>query len=403
VDKAGKEHRKYDNHLNPLSRGGQIEISGNNLSGQFRVFEADFDPNKAGTFLLDLFDCDYGKKVDMPDEILLCGPGYINGSEGFARYSWNDSFSGQSYYVEHSGFQYLEVKDEYGCMSHDSVYVHVIPDPVVVIEGNDMICPDGGSTLLFVDSKDQIRWNTGAGDQMIFVDEVGLYSVTVTDQYGCIYTSEIEIGVYESFIPHMDDYYMATAQDTINLYPGDYLGYRWSNGETTPCLVIAGNTMKEGIHLMGLEVQDFNGCFYHHEFSVEIFQLKSYSSGNPAISQPDQIEMNGLSGFDGIIGFDPEELSTGGCDIRISPNPGKDIFQVRVFVDEGFLSENTYGEDNHLLVFGSRGEFVEKLTMSSEIRQYNLNLQGKVLPGTYYIALQTGNSICSIKKLVVLP
>jgi hypothetical protein len=67
-------------------------------------------------------------------------------------------------------------------------------------------------------------------------------------------------------------------------------------------------------------------------------------------------------------------------------------------MDEYILEEN-----KQLLIFGSRGDLVDKQAIDNNVNKYTIDLQGKAQPGTYYVALLSGNKIYSIKKLVVLP
>jgi len=70
--------------------------------------------------------------------------------------------------------------------------LHVVPSPNAHISGPSMLC-SGSSTLLTADSALSYLWNTGATTQSIEVNSTGVYSVTVTNEYGCTDTDTFQI------------------------------------------------------------------------------------------------------------------------------------------------------------------------------------------------------------------
>ena len=83
-----------------------------------------------------------------------------------------------------------------GLCTYTSVdYQVTVGNPEVHIEGDDVLCPDWWAASIEVpDTFAEYQWNVpNENDFMLEIEEVGIYSVTVTDFYGCTATDEIEL------------------------------------------------------------------------------------------------------------------------------------------------------------------------------------------------------------------
>jgi len=120
--------------------------------------------------------------------------------EGFNQYNWSNQSNGNSIQIDQAGTFSITVSDANGCIAEDSIIVSVANPPNIVISGDPTICELGESTTtLEVNSDfDFYVWSNGEETQSILVDEVGFYTVTVTDSVGC--TNETFIQVDEENI-----------------------------------------------------------------------------------------------------------------------------------------------------------------------------------------------------------
>jgi gliding motility-associated-like protein len=87
----------------------------------------------------------------------------------------------------------------------------VVLDSADVNLGNDTVITAGSVIDLMPDSTySSYLWNTGSNTRIISVDKPGIYTLTVTNQYGCVATDEIEvivdIGIPNFFTPNNDGY-----------------------------------------------------------------------------------------------------------------------------------------------------------------------------------------------------
>ncbi|MBO4489056.1 MAG: gliding motility-associated C-terminal domain-containing protein [Bacteroidales bacterium] len=74
--------------------------------------------------------------------------------------------------------------------------VGLYQSPVAQITGDLYICP-GNTTVLTVDSAHSYFWNTGVTTQTLAVTQPGDYSVTVTDEHGCVASAMHSISLSE--------------------------------------------------------------------------------------------------------------------------------------------------------------------------------------------------------------
>ncbi len=77
--------------------------------------------------------------------------------------------------------------------------------------GNDTIIAPGTTITLSPDSTyTAYQWSTGSTSRTIEVNQAGVYTLTVTNEYGCTSTDEIEvivdIGIPNFFTPDGDGY-----------------------------------------------------------------------------------------------------------------------------------------------------------------------------------------------------
>ncbi|MCX6258095.1 MAG: hypothetical protein NTW49_09420 [Bacteroidia bacterium] len=112
-------------------------------------------------------------------------------------YLWNNGETGSFINVSpsSSSYYYVTVTDAANYSSSGNVYVVVHPLPMVSL-GNDISFNEGGSATLDAGQGfSSYLWSTGASVQTIVVSQSGIYSVTVTNQYGCSGSDNIQVTV----------------------------------------------------------------------------------------------------------------------------------------------------------------------------------------------------------------
>ncbi len=173
------------------------------------------------------------------------GPGYT--------YEWryNDGSGwvvvgyGDTYLATLAGTYHVRVTSEYGCESEcEPIIITVYPNPVCSIEGVLEFC-EGESTTLTASGGVSYEWSTGETTASIEVMSGGVYSVTVTNEYGCTSSCEVEVIVNPNPDPVIViNCYTTVCEGTVaTLTSTPATSYLWSNGETTQSIDVteAGN------------------------------------------------------------------------------------------------------------------------------------------------------------------
>jgi hypothetical protein len=85
------------------------------------------------------------------------------------------------------------------------------------------------------------KWNTGATTKSIYVNSSGTYKLIITDtKTGCIDSTEIAIKVEDNLQPTIKGSNICSGESaTLEVLPNDpSYTYLWSNGESTPVIVV---------------------------------------------------------------------------------------------------------------------------------------------------------------------
>lgn len=213
-------------------------------------------------------------EVPTPTPAVAGGPYLCEGDtdtlavEGsFAAYNWvgfsNDSFL----VVNQPGNYLLRVTDTYGCEGDTSVSITEIPAQQPGLVTPPGLCPDGEATLSLSESWAGYQWTGGSADSLLVVDTAGLYSVTVTDTFGCAYTAASAIEEVPAPTPVVSgDTAFCDGGNSLFLTVQNYDAYLWSTGDTTSMAVV-----DEGGEYF-VTVTAANGCT-----GVDTFEVTEYA------------------------------------------------------------------------------------------------------------------------------
>ena len=152
----------------------------------------------------------------------------------------------------------VTITDINGCTSVCSKTVNVDPAPVCAISGSDTFCL-GQSSVICAIGGNNYQWSNGEITPCITVSVAGIYTVTITDSYGC--TSVCNKTMVElTTIPYCfidGETYFCLGDSTEICGPTGPFTYLWSSGEiaeTTRCISV----YETGTYT--LTITDSNGC-----------------------------------------------------------------------------------------------------------------------------------------------
>ena len=202
-----------------------------------------------------------------PDQSFCAGDSLLlDAGAGFAQYLWNNGNTAQQLTVNTAGPHSVIGTTAEGCRSFDTLTVlNVYPLPIVTLNKDSVLCTGDQNRLDAGNGFIDYSWNNGSNSQSIIVNDIGVYSVTVTDNNGCKGADTTKITV---MFPKPTGF--LGADTAICAYWGLQLKanasfdqYAWSTGSTASSI----NIRQTGI--FWLQVKDSNGCFGKDSITID--------------------------------------------------------------------------------------------------------------------------------------
>jgi gliding motility-associated-like protein len=193
------------------------------------------------------------------------GTALLDAGAGYEIYTWSTNENTQTIEVSTPGIYSVTVADASGCSGETSYEVGPAPLAMVEITGVTSFC-DGESSLLEATPGFVLyQWSTGSDQSSINVTQSGTYSVTVTDDLGCVATDSIVITVFEIIDPVIagPDYICEEESALLDAGSG-FVVYQWSTGDSTQTILVS------IADIYGLTVTDVNGCVSSSDFELII-------------------------------------------------------------------------------------------------------------------------------------
>jgi hypothetical protein len=213
------------------------------------------------------------------------------------QYLWSTGETTQSIVVTMPGLYSLTVTNGNGCTGaiERNIEVHPAPD-VPVISGATAFC-DGDSIIISTGSATAYLWSTGEMTQSISVNETGIYSVTVYNQFGCQAESELS-HIMELTSPTLTIVPVPGSTefcegDSLVLNVSNAAAYLWSTGETTQSITIK----TSGDY--SVTITDAFGCMNESNvIEVTVFPIPQIDLGDAIIlEEGDSITISAGTGF----------------------------------------------------------------------------------------------------------
>ena len=169
--------------------------------------------------------------VDLgPDQEICAGESHVFEPSGnYSGYTWHNSSHGNSYTGTITETIWVNVSDQYGCETSDTVELLVHPAPQLNLGNDTMICADSGYKIM-VPGFTAYHWSTGESTGSIVVySGNGLITLMVTDEHSCTATDTIIIlectgnrlfdDITNTFTPNGDGIHDVWMINNIELYP----------------------------------------------------------------------------------------------------------------------------------------------------------------------------------------
>ena len=193
----------------------------------------------------------------------ICEGGFVilNAEPGFVSYIWSNGSTAQQIQVLQGGTYSVTVTDAIGCQDSAISVVTEFAAPNVDLGGDISACDSIELNSGVI--APAYAWSTGATTQTIYATVTGFYSVTATSPQGCTGSDQILVTIYES--PTIDlgpniSLCVETGETAALAAGSGFAMYQWSNGETTPNIIVGGFGGSVGSQNFSVQVTNDNGC-----------------------------------------------------------------------------------------------------------------------------------------------
>ena len=259
VGNLGDPHNWYNNGSIIANPGGQsVGWAGNSngwltaknkltgLAGQPNVllrfaFASDAVINLEG-FAFDDIVIQEGPVLNLASPLVLCSGDTLTLDAGpnWSSYLWSTNENTRTIKVTNPGYYLVRVTDAYGFTAQDTI--EVLGNVLNLNLGPNLFrCPGDTATFSSNVSNVSYLWSTGDTTPSITVTQPGIYTLQITDQYGCIKRDTVELinHVAPDFILGNDTSFCAGGYIELNA-DANLAGssYLWNNGSTSTRLVV---------------------------------------------------------------------------------------------------------------------------------------------------------------------
>ena len=252
----------------------------------------------------------------------------------YAAYAWQGGGADSTLLVGSPGTYLLSVTDEFGCVGSTSVDVQEVPLPQIGLDGPFSYC-EGSSLLIdagpgFAD----YQWSDGSETQSITIATEGDYTVTVTDNNGCVNSESTSVSALPQppITLQGDSLFCNGTSTSLSILQTDYPTVVWSTGEE-------GNAETfDQAGTYSVSVVDNNNCSNDTLFSVaELPPVQITISGEPVVCEGDSAV---LQAPDGFVSY---EWSNGLSDTAVITVQETGVYGITVTDTFGCSAERVFG------------------------------------------------------------
>jgi gliding motility-associated-like protein len=191
----------------------------------------------------------------------------LNSVGTYVNYQWSNGVNTSQNIITAGGTYILTVTDNNGCIGNTNFTVTENPLPQPILPINTDLC-DGNNTVLNPGNFTSYAWSNGSVNSSITATISGIYTVTVTDQNGCVNSTTANVAVHLNPTPSIvGQNEICEGKSTVLSLNSNYSQYLWSTGisTNTQTVIIAGS--------YSVVVTDAFGCTGSTSFSVLVNPL----------------------------------------------------------------------------------------------------------------------------------
>ena len=268
-------------------------------------------------------------------------------------YLWNTGATTPTLYITESGTYSVTVTNASGCSVFDEINITVNPLPVADLGPDSTTCTEVPIVLDATTPFCSYLWNTGATSPTITVIEPGLYTVNITNSFGCFIIDSINIYNYPATEVDLILPFETICNNvaSFTLTGGTPDGGTYSGDGVTDNIFDA-NIAGAGTHVITYTYNDINGCLATAEQTITV-----------TICQDIENTANGT--------------------IKLYPNP-----TITTFI----LENNTKQPITNISIYNTNGDLVRS-EKGVAITEQTVPIDINELPSGYYQVLVNGTII----------
>ncbi len=189
----------------------------------------------------------------------------LDAGAGYTSYTWQDNSTGSTCTATQTGLYWVTVSNECGADS-DSIYITFHPKPQPDLGSDTTLCEGTIYTLETSTTFAEYLWSDGSTLPFLEVSNSGVYSVEVTNAFGCSNTAEVFVE-FVSLAIDLGDPILECDGDTVFLDAGPgFVDYLWQDdysGQVYPAVAT-------GEYIV--VATDENNCTAEGSVSVEFLE-----------------------------------------------------------------------------------------------------------------------------------
>jgi hypothetical protein len=295
-----------------------------------------------------------------PSVTALCGANdtiTLDATSNYSSYAWSTSDTLQSKAVYQTGTYNVTVTDSLGCTASDSIEI-IQSNPTLDLGSDISTCNYSSLTLSSTESFSTYLWSNSDTTQTTNVNQEGIYSLIVTDNYGC--------EAFDTIVVTFNGPSLDLGPDVI-VCEGDYHTFYVANNYNSCQWSQGGSFNYVSVNQVGdywLKVTDSDGCT-----AIDTVRLKN----KDCTSLEDENSLEKL---------------------QIFPNPNNGVFTLIFddFSDEKFSVEivNSIGKQVFVKQFEPLNE--------SFVNVFEMNSLAK---GIYFLNIKSDNQLRRAERFIV--
>lgn len=251
------------------------------------------------TLLLEDYICvTQGPDFSLGSDTILCFGDSIplNGPTGLPHYLWNTGSSDPEITINQTGEYWLEVEDNQGCSSTDTIYVEISNEIIVELGPDTALCTGDSLTLIAPSAYAGYFWSTGSSAPELIVKQAGEYWLEVEDNNGCSAADTILVDFRDQISINIgSDTTLCTGDSILLSAPPGFQSYYWQDGSTAEELLVK----QEGAYWV--EVSNDDGCSGSDTVYISFAALPDVNLGNDTLVCNGGILLEAGEGYDNYL------------------------------------------------------------------------------------------------------